>query len=326
MMQPQNNELTSEENLNLLIKNECKCPQDVRLCKVKLTLKQMQQLLDRNIGNIPPSAHKIDDYAYQMRNGLWRYNGDSLRFSTNGHLLDGQNRLNAALLAGHELVTDLCFGLDEECFKTIDVGRVRNAGHMVYRQFAEKLKKSSDGAMLARSVRKIILHDAGYSQNAALHRIAGEKMRIDDQVIFDYINQNPVIFEQIEYVKARFQSDCVIPRATVLYVLHIGARYDDQYAKAFIAKAFGGESLKHGEPCYHLYNFLRRIKQKDVRWTPAEIEATIIKVWNLTARKGVYTIKQSNQIKAKLEDKVFVMKRPDETIRDQVKRPFLEDN
>lgn len=301
-----------------LIKAEFKSNDIQRINGLRLSPYHVDELLKRNTNNIPPSSHKIDQYAQDMDKGAWKYNGDSIRLNKNGILLDGQNRLLAAQSVNYSFVTDIVLGLEDQVFDTIDRGRVRNHGHMLFRELKHDMKPST-AQMLSHTVKKILLHDHGYSQCAATHKIKGEKLDTRDKARIDYVKHNPIILEQLNYVINNFDSYAVAPRATILYVYHIGSRFDVSYAQAFIDKAFGGENLIRNEACWHLHNFLTRIKSKTIRWSQAEIENSIIKVWNLVATKGIYKIKQPGQVKARLDDKVYVMKRPKDEIRDSVK-------
>lgn len=303
--------------MDQLIKNNFESKNVQRINGVRLSPNHIDELLKRNTNNIPPSSHKIEQYSDDMKKGLWKYNGDSIRLNKSGILLDGQNRLLAAQSIGYSFVVDIVLGLEDQVFDTIDRGRVRNHGHMLFRELKYDMKPST-AQMLSYTIKKVLLHDHGYSQCAATHKIKGIKMDTKDKARIEYVKKNPIILEQMDYVLKNFDSYAVAPRSTILYVYHIGARFDVSYAQAFIGKAFGGENLVRDEPCWHLHNFLRRIKNKTIRWSQAEIESTIIKVWNLVATKGVYKIKQPGQIKAKLEDKIYVMKRPKEEIRDSV--------
>lgn len=312
------NSKNSSSILNALLQNQFVSDSVQRVNGVTLNEKHIDAMLMKNTNNIPPSKHKIDQYADDMLNGAWRYNGDAIRFNKNGILLDGQNRLMAAKSIKYNLTVDLILGLDDNVFDTIDRGRVRNHGHMLFRALEQKMKPST-AQMLSYAVKKVMLHDSGYAQSAATHKIKGLKLDTGDKARIQYVKQHPIILDQMNYVLNHFDSYSVAPRSTILYVYHIGARFDVQYAQAFIDKAFGGESLIRDEPCWHLHNFLTRLKNKSLRWSQAEIENTIIKVWNLTATKGVYKLNKGHQVKAKTDHKVYTMKRPREEIRDSVK-------
>jgi hypothetical protein len=84
--------------------------------------------LDLNKLNRNPSDPTIDLYARQMREGLWVLNSESLKFDSDGHLIDGQHRLHACLRANKPFETYVVRGLPREAQDTIDIGRKRTTG------------------------------------------------------------------------------------------------------------------------------------------------------------------------------------------------------
>jgi hypothetical protein len=54
--------------------------------------------------------------------------GDTLKFGTNGDLLDGQNRLRACITSGIPMQTRVVFGIDPVAFKYLDTGTVHTSG------------------------------------------------------------------------------------------------------------------------------------------------------------------------------------------------------
>lgn len=65
---------------------------------VRITPQLAEELLARNTFNRKPSQRKIRRYAAMMRDGEWQLNGEPLKFSAAGRLLDGQSRLQAVAL------------------------------------------------------------------------------------------------------------------------------------------------------------------------------------------------------------------------------------
>jgi len=55
---------------------------------------------------------KVKKYQKDMINGKWSYNGDTIRITTDGHLVDGQHRLTA--IVESDTVQDLYFIVDLE--------------------------------------------------------------------------------------------------------------------------------------------------------------------------------------------------------------------
>ena len=64
-----------------------------------------------------------------MKAGRWSLNGESLKFSANGRLLDGQSRLMAIELAAVPVVLEVRAGLPDAAQQSMDVGEVRKNAH-----------------------------------------------------------------------------------------------------------------------------------------------------------------------------------------------------
>jgi hypothetical protein len=86
--------------------------------------------LRRNEGNRVPSEAKVKRYAAMMREGDWDAgNGESIKFSAGGRLLDGQSRLRAVVESGCTVEMMVVLGIAEASQDTMDVGEVRSLQH-----------------------------------------------------------------------------------------------------------------------------------------------------------------------------------------------------
>lgn len=56
-------------------------------------------MLGENVNNRRISHDNVNMFAREMRNGEWRFNGEAIKFSKDGRLLDGQHRLLAVIAA-----------------------------------------------------------------------------------------------------------------------------------------------------------------------------------------------------------------------------------
>lgn len=66
--------------------------------------------------------------ANDIKQGRWQLNGDTIRFSSDGVLLDGQHRLHAIIEAEQPVQTYIVRGLASESFETIDTNRASRSG------------------------------------------------------------------------------------------------------------------------------------------------------------------------------------------------------
>lgn len=101
----------------------------IRECVV--TPEIARELLDKNTNNRKLSRRRVDSLVKIMQRGEWQYNGDTIRISKTGRLLDGQHRLSAIERSGIPQKYIIVDGLDDESFTTIDIGSARNASQML---------------------------------------------------------------------------------------------------------------------------------------------------------------------------------------------------
>jgi hypothetical protein len=92
-----------------------------------VTPEMAQAWLQRNTRNRYLRPRLIDKYARDMAAGRWMLNGESIKFDTDGNVLDGQNRLHAIVKSGVSVHTFVAVGLDGVSQRTMDSGSARTA-------------------------------------------------------------------------------------------------------------------------------------------------------------------------------------------------------
>jgi hypothetical protein len=78
-----------------------------------------------NNNNRRKRPRNIQRFAEAMTAGEWTYTGDTVKFSKEGVLLDGQNRFAASVRSGKAFKTLAVFGIAQEAFAKIDTNAVR---------------------------------------------------------------------------------------------------------------------------------------------------------------------------------------------------------
>lgn len=99
--------------------------------EVVITPAMAKELLDRNVNNRKLQVRRVANLAAAMARGEWQYNGDTIRISKSGRLLDGQHRLSAIEKSGVPQKYVIVDGLDDSVFTTIDTGSARGASQML---------------------------------------------------------------------------------------------------------------------------------------------------------------------------------------------------
>lgn len=87
--------------------------------------------LDQNTNNRPLNKKRVTNLANVISRGEWEFNGDSIRFSESGVLLDGQHRLAAIVEADEPIQTLVVTGLKDSVFDVIDRGATRTVGDIL---------------------------------------------------------------------------------------------------------------------------------------------------------------------------------------------------
>lgn len=105
-----------------------------------------QEYLDLNTENnrrVSPST--VDRYAQDMKDGRWLINGDPIRFTSEGKLIDGQHRLQAIVKSQSTIKTLVVKGLSVESMQTIDLGKKRTLSDIMQINYDIKnaVKKSA---------------------------------------------------------------------------------------------------------------------------------------------------------------------------------------
>ena len=290
------------------------------LNNVEITPEIANQLLEFNVNNIPPQPNKIQQYAIAMEKGNWKLNGDSIRFSNDGVLLDGQNRLLASIVAKKSFNTNVVVGLNPEVFNTIDQGRVRRKGHLLAREYSSDISPQ-EATLISSSIMKILRHEHGYSQGSDIKNIvASGKIDFSSDDISSYLSKNPQLVDESRIVREQFGSRALLPQPTILFFMHLGNKHNKAYTARFMDKLLRGVGLYEGETLMHLNQVLIQIKSRSTRWTPTERDNTIIKVWNSIGRNGLFSIVHKGNLKIRKDDPTpFILKPKDTAIEEMLR-------
>lgn len=99
---------------------------------VTITPEMAAEFLKMNTHNRRKDEKTIATYAACMQNEKWMLNGEPIIISDTNVILDGQNRLYACVKAGVPFRTLMIWGIAEDAFKTIDIGKTRTASDILY--------------------------------------------------------------------------------------------------------------------------------------------------------------------------------------------------
>ena len=126
----------------------------VRARLVTMTPKLARGLIEhRNNRNRDVADGRVAQYAEDIRRGAWIVNGEAIKISRDGEVLDGQHRLLAVLEADRSIQTVLITGLPPEAQESMDQGRPRTFADVL------KLRGEKDYNVLAAAVRIVATYE-----------------------------------------------------------------------------------------------------------------------------------------------------------------------
>lgn len=119
-----------------------------RADRVVLTPEMAMELLEHNTLNRPLTDQHVKRLAQQIIDGKWKFNGDTIKISADGQILDGQHRLWACIEAKMPIDTMIVRGVQRDAFATIDTLRKsRSAGDTVALMGVQRHRNIIGGAL-----------------------------------------------------------------------------------------------------------------------------------------------------------------------------------
>ena len=229
-----------------------------------------KQILATNTKNRPLNKRNLAKISNALRSGHWKFNGDPIRISQNGELLDGQHRLSAIIQVDTAAPFVVIRGLSKTVFDTIDTNQPRTAADV----FA--INGEENASSLVSALRFVDLATNDYQTN----RYSNIQMQI-------MLEEHPLIRDSLDYIKGFKYQSLKIPIRILHGYHYLFASKDAALADVFVAKLLTGENVNAEETVYVLRNMIiaNASRSLSASYTSKYLAAIICKAWNFT-RKG----------------------------------------
>ena len=258
--------------------------------------------LNEHNRNIRNSA--VNGWAVDMGDDNWLLNGETIKFTRSGRLIDGQHRVLGIVASGQTVESYIANGLDENVQPTIDIGITRSFADML------KLRGERNTAVLGSVVRRVYLWQMRVERANSLEEMGLEIMEYS---ITEAAQESSTLhFKRQPTNSAYLLRGGVRPTTTKLLELldgkhgdslreaaRVGAkaranlrtsaavfglcywlfeRIDREDADDFFDQIMYGDSITRGDPSFALR---RALGDRSGRYIREEITtAIIIKAWN----------------------------------------------
>lgn len=231
---------------------------DLRVSLEIITPEVAARLLANNPRNRPQCRPTVERYRREMAEGRWVLNGQTVKLSRDGRLIDGQHRCRAAVEAGCPFPTLVVANVDEAAFDTLDIGRRRG--------FDEILAGRGDRNISALAAATRLLWTLRHPQRR--QPSAGE--------LLAFLEANPDVRLHARPRAPAFKG---LWNSSVSALHFLFAHEDAAKAETFFARLLDGANLDRTSPILVLRNTLL-----DLRLSPDPVSerrkiAMTIKAW-----------------------------------------------
>jgi len=217
-------------------------------------------LLERNKENRKPKRRAISAYSRDMLAGEWNPDASDIKFSRDGTLIDGQNRLMACVEAGVPFPTLVRTGLDKDARYYMDTGVKRTGGDTFL------MRGLPDPNNIAAAINMRERYEKTVQQYGGQQTVNPRRVPMTHAELSDYLDHHPAV-EQMSRLGAQMQTiGPGVPRSVYIAALSMFAESSMKLATEFAEKFISGESSGTGDPLLSLARYLARAK------SPAEMK------------------------------------------------------
>lgn len=240
---------------------------------VKITPEVATKMLANNIKNRNVSRRSVERLVYTLKSGQWRLNGETVKVSDIGRLIDGQHRLTAVQQSGVTCDMLVVTGIQEDSVDTIDVGRKRTFSDWL------SLQGEENTTILSASLYKLSLYKYYYSKNQFVKcRRGGLKHQTYGDL--ERLLKNNSGMKHSCAVANRLEAKKMFDTSVIATTHYLFSLSDSEKADDFFRRLSTGADLREGSPILTLRNAAIRWKLDNHKPEVYEVMAHLVRGWN----------------------------------------------
>lgn len=239
---------------------------------VEVTPELARLWLRNNPRNRKLRDRAVADYARDMAAGHWNLNGEALKFSREGAVLDGQHRLHSIIASDMTVPMMVVVGLDEAAQETMDTGRKRTTGDLM------GLRGESNAHALAAILRRVKAWDMDDL------RFTGTYVATNRECA-QLLEERPEIRRSAEIAVRTRHLFPHIPASALGVAHHLFSRISPDDTAWFFQRLADGAELPLGHPILALRSRVTSERLDSLRMPEARYLAYLIRTWN-AVREG----------------------------------------
>lgn len=228
-----------------------------------------KEMLRRNTSNRKLNQSHVIFLASEMSNGHWLFDGQPIRRTTAGGLLDGQHRLEAVVLSETTQKFVIIDGIKSEAFKVMDTGKMRNATDAFG---VEGIPKAT---IAAGATRIIMRHTAGKSSKES------GSNKYSNTELLNYYKAHPNIKDFVKASQPLYKEfEKVLSQSSIAGFSYLMGQFNVTQSEEFWSKVCTGNNISAGCPAGVLRKRLIADKLATTSMSYSMRTAVIFKAWN----------------------------------------------
>lgn len=250
--------------------------------KIILTPETAAELLNHNTMNRPLRQPHVNRIAAQIASGKWQFNGDTIKISDTGDVLDGQHRLWAIMEAKVPVETIVVRGIEKEAFSTMDAIRQPRSGGDTIARLGQVSRRNEIATALSWLIRW---------QRDIIESFRDPRNRIENSDIEEAFKIHPQIIRAVERC-ARFRG--VVNVGTLAFAYYVMTNRNAELAERMIETLENPSAIAIDDPFFRLRCYF--VDDRGKRKEPLSVIAYIFKAANAAASDDkIKVLKWSNQ-------------------------------
>jgi hypothetical protein len=230
---------------------------------ISVTPEMAQRWLTNNTHNRNPRNPLVIAYARDMTAGEWLLTGESIKFSTDRLLLDGQHRLNAVVKSGCTVPMFVTYNLPIEAQAAMDTGARRTAAD------AFGLRGEKNSALLAAIIRMVLGMENG----------EGSRYKATNAELADALATNPEFREVAAFTQTVLKNVDIVG-SVIGYCYWRMAAVDADAAKRFWEAASFKIGLIEGDPTLAMTSRFAQARRERENLSKETQISIIFRAWN----------------------------------------------
>ena len=250
---------------------------------ILVTPEMAAEMLKKNCANRQISDNVVLYYAEQMKSGQWLSSPQTISFTEEGELIDGQHRLTALIRANVNIYFNVAINVPFENFKVLDNGRKRTLGDVMHMEKIPSAKKVASIITSYYALKKGWVSRAGFSSSTNSSPMAKSDLGLTNQTAIDIYNKNPELWHEITKVSEQCYSRLRIFTGSqigaIAAFLILEKIHQKHIVFSFLKQLFFNENVEN-KSIYYLREKLINSTVGNVKLVSAVKLIYLIKCWN----------------------------------------------